>query len=91
MLRGMLTSAIYEKTMSIDVATRGNNAKEVTLMGTDVERIVYGMLNMHELWASMVQIALATWLLKVELGVACVGPIAVTFGRLNLCSGLVTN
>ena len=80
MLRGMLIAAIYEKTMSIDVAARGNDAKEVTLMGTDVERIVRGIQDMHELWSNILQIALATWLLNTELDVACVGPLAVTFG-----------
>ncbi len=77
MLRGTLLAAIYEKTMSIDLTARGNTAQEVTLMGTDVERIFQGMQDMHEVWANTVQIALATWLLRQELGVACIGPIAV--------------
>ncbi|KYG46940.1 hypothetical protein M433DRAFT_64146 [Acidomyces richmondensis BFW] len=78
-LRGMLVAAIYDKTMSIDVTALRSDTKAVTLMGTDVERIVRGVQDMHELWANVVTIALATWLLKAELGLACIGPIIVTF------------
>lgn len=75
----MLVAAIYDKTMSIDVTALRSDTKAVTLMGTDVERIVRGVQDMHELWANVVTIALATWLLKAELGLACIGPIIVTF------------
>lgn len=78
MLRGMLIASIYQKTLTIDI-TACDEAKSVTLMGTDAERIVRGLTDMHELWANAAQIALATWLLKVELGAACVGPLIITF------------
>jgi hypothetical protein len=85
----MLITAIYKKTTSIDLAT-SIEGKSVTLMGTDAERIVRGLQDMHELWASIVQIALATWLLQVELGAACVGPIIVTFGKVLTLNSVKT-
>ncbi|KAF2155055.1 ABC transporter [Myriangium duriaei CBS 260.36] len=83
MLRGMLIAAIYRKTTTSDTTAWGE-AKSVTLMGTDAERLVRGMQDMHELWANVIQVGLATWLLKVELGVACAGPLAVTAVSLGM-------
>ena len=79
MIRGALTTAIYRKTMEIDTKDI-DGTKTVTLMSTDCERIARGLQFMHELWANIVQIGLATWLIERELGLACIGPIAVTLG-----------
>ncbi|KAL3480358.1 hypothetical protein BJX99DRAFT_254660 [Aspergillus californicus] len=43
----------------------------ITLMGTDVERIVNGFKYFHELWASLLDIAIAIYLLERQVGVAC--------------------
>jgi ATP-binding cassette, subfamily C (CFTR/MRP), member 1 len=50
-------------------------------MSTDCERIVRGLTVLHELWANVVQVALATWLIERELGIACIAPIVVTVGK----------
>jgi ATP-binding cassette subfamily C (CFTR/MRP) protein 1 len=73
-------TAVYRKSMevgSVDI----NGTKIVTLMSTDCEVVVRGLLAMHELWASVVQVGLAVWLIQRELGIACLGPIAITTGR----------
>jgi ATP-binding cassette subfamily C (CFTR/MRP) protein 1 len=54
-----------------------DNSKAVTLMSTDVERIVRGLKEVHEIWANVIQFALATWLFEREIGAACVAPIIV--------------
>lgn len=76
MIRGSLVSAIYHKTTSISI-TALNNSAAVTLMSTDVDRIELGLRYVHELWANVVQIGLATWLLQRELGLACIAPIVI--------------
>lgn len=76
MVRGMLVGAIYSKTTTIDIAVT-SDAKAMTLMGTDAERIVRGLMDFHELWASILQVAFATWLLTGQLGAAAAGPVAV--------------
>jgi hypothetical protein len=53
-------------------------------MSTDVERIINGLRLMHEFWANLIQVVIATYLLQRELGVACVAPIAVSIGRFLL-------
>jgi hypothetical protein len=48
MLRGILVSAIYAKTTEISVTALDDSAA-VTLMSTDVERIVGGLEGFHDL------------------------------------------
>ncbi|PGH17633.1 hypothetical protein AJ79_00994 [Helicocarpus griseus UAMH5409] len=76
MMRGGLVSLIYNKTASL-----GINAVEpgssVTLMNTDMERISAGFQFTHDLWANLIEIALATYLLYLQLGPVCAIPLAV--------------
>lgn len=76
MVRGSLVSSIYYKTTEISITALDNSAA-VTLMSTDVERIEMGLRDTHELWANIVQVGLATWLLQRELGLACLVPIVI--------------
>lgn len=79
MTRGALIPAVYAKALQMNNSA-SMSAKTVTLMSADCERIVRGMIDLHELWANITQVALATWLIEVQLGVACVAPVAVTLG-----------
>lgn len=81
-------TAIYRKTTEISLTALDNSAA-VTLMSTDVERIINGLRMMHEFWANLIQVCVATWLLQQELGVACVAPIAVSIGKFLLQPSVV--
>ncbi len=81
MLRGVLVTAIFNKTTEISITALDNSAA-VTLMSTDVEKIVRGLREVNELWASAIQIVLATWLLQREIGLACLAPVVVS-GRMD--------
>lgn len=37
-------------------------------MSTDIERTEMGLRFVHELWANVIQVGLATWLLQQQLG-----------------------
>lgn len=79
-LRALLINAIYDKTATVPHVGDGDTAA-VALMGADVERIYTGLRLMHEVWASVVQIAIASWLLYSQLGLAFLAPlIIVLFG-----------
>ncbi|KAJ9136431.1 ABC multidrug transporter [Pleurostoma richardsiae] len=82
MLRGILVSAIF--TRSTDLSTTAlDNKAAVTLMSTDVEAIVRAIREIHEFWANILQIGLATWLLSLQIGYGSAGPVLVcvlTFG-----------
>ena len=82
MIRGSLVSAIYDKTMEISI-TALENSQAVSLMSTDIQRIVDGLKFIHEIWANLLQIAVATWLLSIQIGVACVAPVAVSMGTIE--------
>ncbi|KAK2760146.1 ABC multidrug transporter [Colletotrichum kahawae] len=75
-LRGCILAAVYEKTLSIDPA-RCDTTAAVPLISIDMERIIAGFKDIHEIWANTVQVAISVWLLYRELGIACVAPAVV--------------
>jgi hypothetical protein len=72
---------IYDQTIGT-TAEELNDSAAITLMGTDVERIVANLKNMHEAWASIIELAVAIWLLEREVGVACLIPLVISLGIL---------
>ena len=50
-------------------------------MSTDVERIATGAEDVHQLWASPLEIGLGIWLLQRQLGFACVIPVVIALGK----------
>ncbi|KAK8028838.1 hypothetical protein PG991_005894 [Apiospora marii] len=83
MLRGMLVSAVYRKTIETSVAATDESAS-VTLMSTDVEAIVRAARFIHDIWADIVQVAIATWLLSRQIGPAAAAPVIVCMISLGL-------
>ena len=81
-------TAIYSKTTEISLTALDNSAA-VTLMSADVERIILGLRSIHEFWASLIQVGIATYLLQREIGVACVAPIAISVGELRIFDAAV--
>ncbi|KAL4798804.1 P-loop containing nucleoside triphosphate hydrolase protein [Aspergillus venezuelensis] len=84
-IRGGLISLIHQHTVNSRAVDLGETTA-ITLMGTDVERIVNGFKVFHELWASLLDIAIAIYLLERQVGAACLVPavivlvfVAVTF------------
>lgn len=54
-------------------------------MGTDVERIASGFRLVHDLWACLIDIGIAIYLLERQVGVACLVPAVIVVGM--SCSG----
>ncbi|CAI7584736.1 unnamed protein product [Penicillium manginii] len=73
-IRGGLVAAIYRKTLLLP-SSAASPAAAITLMSTDIERIAGGVTQVHETWASVVELAIAIWLLERQLGVAVVIPV----------------
>lgn len=76
MMRGCLVLLIYEKTTSMSI-TGAEEAAAVTLMSTDIERIVNGMSKIHESWSTLLQMAVALALLYRQLGVVFIVPLVL--------------
>lgn len=80
MVRGGLISMLYHKATDLSITTVDPSAS-LTLMSADIERITNGWTTMHEIWANLVEISVAVYLLERQLGVACVIPVAVAIGK----------
>lgn len=69
-------TAIYRKATEAQ-ATADEEAASVTLMSSDIERIRMGFRTLHDMWACVIEVALASWLLYIQLGLAFLAPIVV--------------
>jgi hypothetical protein len=65
-VRGGLVLVVFKKTLSAKEDTE-LESKSITLMISDVERVVSGLEVVHEIWASVIETGLATWLLWLQL------------------------
>ncbi|KAK4444565.1 ABC transporter [Podospora aff. communis PSN243] len=82
-LRAYLIVAVYGKLVSKS-AHDERNASAITLMNSDIMGIQGGFQSLHELWASFIETAIASWLLYLQLGPAFVVPIIIVL----ICTGL---
>jgi ABC-type multidrug transport system fused ATPase/permease subunit len=76
MVRSILVVEIYRKATVARIDTSRDSAA-LTLMSTDMERINVGLRSIHDVWASLIQVALAAWMLYVQLGTVFIAPIAL--------------
>ncbi|KFY80283.1 hypothetical protein V499_00837 [Pseudogymnoascus sp. VKM F-103] len=72
----ILVTEIFIKATEARIGT-GDDSAALTLMSTDIERINMGFRAMHDVWASIIQVALAGWMLYNQLGVVFIAPIGV--------------
>jgi ATP-binding cassette subfamily C (CFTR/MRP) protein 1 len=79
MVRGGLISMIIEKTTKLNPTDQMRHDPMV-LMGTDIEKIALSLRQVHEMWASVIEIALALWLLQRQMGAAFAAPAVLTLG-----------
>lgn len=77
--RRLLVSAIFQHTMELQSSSGRDTT--LTLMSSDVERIMMGFHAVHNLWANLIQVAVSSWLLHRELGIVFLLP----FGVVMLC------
>jgi len=76
MVRSILIVEIYRKATIARIDT-GRDSAALTLMSTDMDRINLGLRSIHDVWASLIQVALSSWMLYLQLGVVFVAPIAL--------------
>ncbi|RGP81066.1 ABC multidrug [Fusarium longipes] len=76
MTRSILVIETYIKATESRIGLSDDNAG-LTLMSTDIERIHLGLIPLHDIWAAVIQVALAGYMLHSQLGVVFVAPMAV--------------
>jgi ATP-binding cassette subfamily C (CFTR/MRP) protein 1 len=74
MMRGSVVPFIFRKTLQLDLADVKPVAA-LTLISTNMETITQGIILMHEVWASAIEIGLAVYLLERQLGAASAVPV----------------
>ncbi|CCC10044.1 hypothetical protein SMACR_02623 [Sordaria macrospora] len=75
-IRSGLIAMVYQHTTALRAVDVKDSAA-VTLMGTDVERIVTSIKNVHELWASIPAVGIAIWLLARQVSYAAMVPLVI--------------
>ncbi|KAL9625273.1 MAG: hypothetical protein Q9160_000675 [Pyrenula sp. 1 TL-2023] len=85
--RGFLTTAIYNKTLALK-STAADEDSPVSLMNVDVERFLFGITKLHDLWGGFVITLIGLYLLYVQVGWACLAPLIV-IGVSTVVSGQV--
>lgn len=75
LLRGTLLSAVFQKTLSIHPTDA--HKTPMTLVNTDIEMACTGLEQLHEVYSSLLQVGIATWLLERQVGVASIAPLIV--------------
>ncbi|KAM0812152.1 putative ABC transporter FUM19 [Seiridium cardinale] len=75
-VRSGLIAMVYSKAMRLNLSAT-DKGSAVTVMSSDIERIVMGLRSVHDIWANVIQVALAAWLLERQTGVAIVAPVVV--------------
>lgn len=83
MARGGLISMLYSKATDLSI-TSVDPSSSMILMSADIERITTGWQTIHELWANMIEVALAIYLLYLQLGASCAVPIGVAICKFSL-------
>ncbi|OAQ99680.1 hypothetical protein LLEC1_04113 [Akanthomyces lecanii] len=76
MARAMLVTEIYAQSTRLSIAKASDNAA-LTLMSTDWERINEGFQAVHDIWVSIVQVGLASWMLYRQLGFIFFVPLGI--------------
>lgn len=81
MVRGGLIGMIYQKITTLKSANI-NDSAAMTLMGTDVEQIAENLhLIITDLWANILQIGVAIYLLERQVGAVCIAPVILAIGK----------
>ncbi|TDZ33610.1 ABC transporter gloK [Colletotrichum spinosum] len=75
--RAGLMSMIFKQTIALK-ADELKDGAAVTLMGSDVEQIVITFGMFHEVWAAVVEVGIAVFLLERQIAVASVVPVVIS-------------
>lgn len=82
-LRSVLVHEIYYKTLAISQPEAEQNAA-VTLMSTEIDAMILGLAQFHDVWAAFLEIAVGTWLLSTIVGHVCYLIIPVAMSKFYL-------
>jgi hypothetical protein len=74
--RGATSALIYSKSLVKDAGY--NEMAAVTLMSTDIDRMVMSVTMSADIWARFIEVAIGVWLLWRQIGANSIAPIIIT-------------
>jgi ATP-binding cassette, subfamily C (CFTR/MRP), member 1 len=85
MMRGSIIALIYQKALKLDLTSPNVSlSAALTLVGTDSETIIQGIVQLHNVWGGLLEISIGIYLIYREIGAACAMPIMLAIGMVNL-------
>ncbi|OAA80536.1 ABC transporter [Akanthomyces lecanii RCEF 1005] len=75
-VRSCLVPALYQKTVRRKVYSE-RSSSVLSMMNSEMNLIQFGVKNAHEFWICVLEIILASWLLKRRIGWAFLAPLAL--------------
>lgn len=78
-VRGALVTAVFAKSLRLNTAQLTDSAA-ITLISADVDRICGSLKEIDDLFATPIEIAVAIFLLRLQIGVSCIAPVALSAG-----------
>ncbi len=70
-MRSQLIDSCYRQLLKMRLAAL-DSGKAATLINVDMQHIMEGSIILHDIWASLLTVAVAVYLLYREIGLACV-------------------
>ncbi|KAE8149908.1 P-loop containing nucleoside triphosphate hydrolase protein [Aspergillus avenaceus] len=77
MFRGAASSMIYDHALHIPDGTLEDRSAIITLMTTDIDRIISCLVMLNESWARMIEVGIGIALLALRLGWICLMPLVI--------------
>lgn len=91
MFRGAASSMIYEHALHIPGGTLEDRSATITLMTTDVDRIIDSLITLNEFWARTIEVGIGIVLLALRLGWVCLMPLVIVLSKdFSLSSHMAT-
>lgn len=80
-MRGAIVPSVTAKTLRIPL-DQTNSAEALSHINTDIETIIPGITLLHEIWAGLLEVGIAIYLLYRQIGAACAISIAFSLAML---------
>ncbi|KGO68014.1 ABC transporter, transmembrane domain, type 1 [Penicillium italicum] len=77
MFRGAASAMIYDHALHIPDGTLDDRSATITLMTTDIDRIIDCLITLNEFWARTIEVGIGIALLALRMGWVCLMPLVV--------------
>ncbi|RAK73686.1 putative ATP-binding cassette transporter [Aspergillus fijiensis CBS 313.89] len=91
MFRGAASSLVYEHMLYIPDGKLEDRSAAITRMTTDIDRIAACLVQLHECWARIIEVAIGIFLLTLRLGWVSAIPVIIVIFSCLACTYISKN